>query len=88
MLACARAARSGAAAASMEDTKRRRYPGPNLIPFVVEAMGRPGDDAVALLRSFAPADPSERSVVLGSAWQALSVLIQMENAELLLSAYA
>ena len=36
-------------------------------------MGRPGADAVALLRSLAPTDPDERSQVLGTAWQSLSV---------------
>ena len=82
-----RMARDGAAAARMEDSKRLRYPGPTLVPFVVEALGRPGSDAVALLRSFAPTDPEERSKVLGCAWQSLSVLLQTENAELLMSAY-
>ena len=81
-----RAARDGAAAARAEDGKRLRYPGPNLIPFVVEKLGRPGADAVALLRSFAPSAPEERSHVLGYAWQTLSVIIQTEHAELLLSA--
>ena len=84
----ARAARNGAAAASAEDGKRLRYPGPNLIPFVVEALGRPGDDAVALLRSFAPTEVSERSRVLGCAWQSLAAIVQVEHAELLLSAAA
>ena len=63
-----------------------RYPGPDLVPFAVEALGRPGRDAVAFLRSLAPPDPETRSVVLGAAWQALSVALQVGNAELLLSA--
>ena len=82
----ARAARAGAAAAKAEDTKRLRYPGPELAPFAVEALGRPGDDAIAVLRSVAPADLEERSVALGAAWQSLSVILQTENAELLMSA--
>ena len=56
-----------------------------LVPFAVEALGRPGRAAVFFLRSVAPADPEQRSAVLGSAWQSLSVLLQTENAELLLS---
>ena len=84
----ARAARNGAAAATAEDGKRLRYPGPSLVPFVVELLGRPGDDATSLLRSFAPGDPLERSCVLGAAWQTLSVLIQTAHAEQLLSAEA
>ena len=81
-----RAVKDGAAAARAEDGKRVRYPGPDLVPFAVEALGRPGKDAIAFLRSLAPADPELRSAALGSAWQALSVLLQMENADLLLSA--
>ena len=80
-----RAVRDGAAAAREEDRKRLRYPGPDLVPFVIEAMGRPGDSADALLRSLAPRDLTERSRVLGAARQSLSVLLQMGNAELILS---
>ena len=81
-----RAARDGAAAARAADGKRLRYPGPDLVPFAIEALGRPGRDAIAFLRSLAPVDPESRSVALGAAWQALSVTLQMENTELLLSA--
>ena len=82
----ARAARDGAAAGRAEDGKRLRYPGPDLVPFAVEALGRPGADAVALLRACAPEDPADRSQVLGSAWQSLSALLQTQNAELLMAA--
>ena len=58
------------------------------MPFVVELLGRPGDDAISLLRSFAPSDPIERSRVLGDAWQTLSVRIQTAHAEQLLNAVA
>ena len=81
-----RAARDGAAAARAEDGKRVRSPGPDLVPFAIEALGRPGKDAIALLQSMAPADPGQRSAVLGAAWQALSAVLQVENAELLLAA--
>ena len=46
--------------APIDEQMRLRYPGPNLIPFAVEKLGRPGADAVALLRSFAPGDAEER----------------------------
>ena len=82
----ARAARDGAAAARAEDGKRLRYPVPELVPFAIEALGRPGAETIALLRSLAPPEPEERSRALGAAWQALSVIVQIENAELLLSA--
>ena len=81
-----RAARDGAAAARAEDTKRVRYPGPQLIPFAIEALGRPGACAETLMRTYAPEELSERSAVLGSAWQDLSVIIQTANAELILAA--
>ena len=84
----ARAARDGAAAARAEDGKRLRYPGPDLIPFAIKALGRPGADAVSLLRAFAPTDPEERSQVLGAAWQSLSTVVQMANAELVMGAAA
>ena len=41
-----RAARDGAAAARAEDGKRLRYPGPDLVPFAVEALGRPGTEGM------------------------------------------
>ena len=81
-----RACRDGVAAARAEDTKRLRYPGPGLVPFAVEALGRPGESAKAFMRSLAPVDAAERTVFLGSAWQTLSVLVQIGNAELLLAA--
>ena len=75
-----------AAAARAADGKRVRYPGPDLVPVALEALGRPGRDAVTFMRSLAPSDPETRSVVLGAAWQTLSVVLQTGNAELLLSA--
>ena len=81
-----RAARSGASAEKAEDGKRLRYPGPNLAPFVVEVLGKPGQDAISQFRFFAPTGRQERSKVLGAAWQTLSVILQIAHAEQLLSA--
>ena len=78
----ARALRDGAAAARAEDVKRRRYPGPDLAPFVLEAKGRAGDSALALLKAACPDDAAE----LGAARQSLSVQVQLRNADLLLAA--
>ena len=78
--------RSGAAAARAEDGKRLRYPGPSLVPFALEALGRPGQSAIAYLRSLAPTEPHARSKWLGSTWQTLSVLLQTGNAKLLVTA--
>jgi hypothetical protein len=80
------AARDGAAAEREEDDKRRRYPGPDLRPFVVEALGRMGEDASALLRDLAPTEATERSSFIARARRELSVLVQKANAELLLRA--
>ena len=80
-----RAARDGVAAEREEDEKRRRYPGPNVVPFVLESLGRVGESANALLRSLVPSDSADRAQVLGSARQSLSVLLQIGNAEQVLS---
>ena len=81
-----RARADGVAAAAQEDVKRLRYPGADMVPFVLEALGRPRDSAIDLLRGLAPSDPIERSKVLGEAWQTLSAIVQEELAESLLTA--
>jgi hypothetical protein len=81
-----RANHNGAAAARAEDTKRLRYPGPSLVPFALEALGRPGESTISFMRSLAPTEPHARSKWLGSAWQTLSVVLQTGNARLLVTA--
>jgi len=78
----ARASKDGVAARKGEAGKHRRYPGPDLMPFVVEALGRPGAFAVALMKIIAAGDAE----ALREGRQTLSVAVQMRNAELLLSA--
>jgi hypothetical protein len=78
----ARASKDGVAARKGEAGKHRRYPGPDLMPFVVEALGRPGASAVALMKTIAAGDAE----ALREGRQTLSVAVQMRNAELLLSA--
>ena len=87
-----RARTDGCAAATAVTGKRNRYkpaayPGASLVPFVVEALGRPSDEAASLLQALAPKDGS-RSQVLGAAYQSLSVVVQTRLAELLLSSKA
>ena len=92
--ATVRAARSGAdgaAAAEAVRGKRARYrahknPACPLVPFVVESLGRVSDEALGLLRAVAPTSGPDRSLVLGSALQELSVLVQTRLAEQLSSA--
>ena len=81
-----RAKQDGEAAAHEEDDKRKRYPGPDLVPFVVEAGGRLGEAAETLIRSVAPKDPVERSQAIASAKRTLSSLLQMGNAEVAIGA--
>ena len=50
-VAAERARTDGAAALHEEKEKHRRYPGPDMIPFVIEANGRLGEEAEMLLRS-------------------------------------
>ena len=81
-----RASQDGAAAAQKEDDKRKRYPGPDLVPFVVEAGGRLGESAEALIRSVAPKDPVERASAIAAAKRSLSSPLQLGNAEALIGA--
>ena len=83
-----RARVDGAAAAHEEQEKHWRYPGPNLIPFVLEAGGRFGESAESFLRSVTPKDLDDRAAEISAAKQALSCLLQLGNAEVLLGATA
>ena len=81
----------GRKAAVLADRKRARYdptrnPHEGFVPFAIEARGRFGDDALALLRSMAPRDPSLRGRLIARGLQGLSVRVQTRLAELLLSA--
>ena len=81
----------GRKAAVLADRKRAHYdptrnPHEGFVPFAIEARGRFGDDALALLRSMAPSDPSLRSCLIARGLQGISVRVQTRLAELLLSA--
>ena len=68
--------------------KRRRYPpsGGELVPLVFEAAGRPSEETVAFVRSWAlELDDAERSKVIRHAWQQYSTVLQSGNAEMILS---
>ena len=85
----ARAGRDGVAAADAVRSKRCRYPpsGGELVPLVFEAGGRPADETVAFVRSWAAdLDNVERAQVIRFAWQQYSSVLQSGNAEMLLSA--
>jgi len=86
-----RANSDGRAAAQYVSTKRRRYPVDAnplepLVPFIIEAFGRPAPEAVAFLRTVAPSDPVLRAQLLPAAWQNISMITQMRLAELYISA--
>ena len=86
-----RAARTaGRAASEREEHKRKRYPpaaNPHaeLIPFVVEARGRLGAEALPFLRQHAPAEEPLRSAALARATREISIITQRGLAALLLA---
>lgn len=85
----ARAGKDGVAAADGVRSKRLRYPpsGGELVPLVFEAAGRPAEETVAFVRSWAlELEEAERSKVIRHAWQQYSVMLQSGNAEMILSA--
>ena len=85
----ARARKDGVAAAAAVRGKRCRYPpsGGELVPLVFEAGGRPADETVAFVRSWASeADEAERARIIRYAWQQYSNVLQSGNAEMILSA--
>ena len=85
------AAKPGKAAEDGEKSKRLKYkpaanPHAALVPFVLEALGRPGASAMNLLRAMAPKDATSRSSELRQAWCELSTLVQIRQADLLINA--
>ena len=89
----ARARKDGRAAAEAATGKRVRYPlgGASLIPFAFEDGGRPSEEAAAFVRMLAASrtEAEEGSVEWGGTarlWQECSTLLQLGNAEMVLSA--
>ena len=72
-----RARHDGAAAAAAEEKKHRRYPGPALVAFALETLGRLGAETQGLLRTWSAGD----AAALCDARQSLSVVLQRWNAE-------
>ena len=61
--------------------------GGELVPLVFEAGGRPADETVAFVRSWASqVDEAERARTIRFAWQQYSTVLQSGNAEMILSA--
>ena len=89
----ARARKDGRAAAEAASGKRTRYPlaGASLIPFAFEDGGRPSEEAAAFVRMLGASrtEAEEGSVEWGGTarlWQECSTLLQLGNAEMVLSA--
>ena len=81
--------RSYVAAANAADDKRLRYPpsGGELVPLSFDAGGRPGAETVACARSLGYGlEPAEKTEVIRYAWQQPNPIVQIGNAETLLSA--
>ena len=91
-----RARHDGRGAADAAADKRRRYDkaGANLVPMAFEDGGRPAEETVAFVRRCGAAadrvDPfragSGGQPVVARLWQELSTLLQLGNAELVISA--
>ena len=68
------------------DYPRSKNPHEGMVPFVIEALGRPSEDAVRFLRTLAPTEPRQRARVLPEVWRRISLITQRRLAELYLSA--
>ena len=79
----ARARADGTAARERELEKHRRYPGPGLVPAVLETGGRMGREFRAFLRAQAPAD-ERRAASLADIRQRLATALQRGVATMLL----
>ena len=81
--------KDGLAVAQRVGEKRDRYPpqGGELAPLAVECGGHPSEELVAFVRSYGcGVSPSERSEVISQAWRSISTILQVGNAEMILSA--
>ena len=74
-----RARVDGAAARREENSKKSKYRG-LATPFVLEALGRPGDIARSILGRFAVDQGQGVSTDVSEAWQSLSAILQAESA--------
>ena len=84
----ARADKDGLAASNAVTTKQERYPpeGGELVAMAFETGGRPAEETVTFVQSWGHDLPSgERTQALRYAWQQLSILLQVGNAEIVLS---
>ena len=80
-----RAKIDGAAARQEESRKKAAYKG-LATPFVVEALGRPGDTARSVLGRFAADQGRGLSADVSAAWQTLSAIVQSDTSALELRA--
>ena len=78
-----RAAKDGAAALAAEDAKRRRYPGPNVVPFAIESHGRIGPTGLAWLRTAYHGEPDALRKILYT----ISGTVQSHTAAMAMATY-
>ena len=79
------ASADGVAARAAERSKRTKYSGVRIVPFVVEEHGRLGEDALKLVRRLAPTDPAERSRAIAELYQDLGSIIRRLSADAILT---
>ena len=80
------AQRAGVAAEAAARSKRAKYLGARMVPFVIEDHGRLGEDALALVRLLAPRRDTERSVAIRRLYQTLGCVLQRHAADAVLAA--
>ena len=58
-----------------------------MVPLAFEVGGRPAQETIDYVRSYGHGlDDSQRSTIINNMWQSLSVLLQVGNGEMILSA--
>lgn len=83
-----RAQTDGAAATERENYKQRRYGRhPNLVPFVLEGLGRWGHQAHEFVRRVAPEDPAQRSAHMAQLRHTLATVLQRGRADALIASH-
>ena len=68
--------KNGYAARRAEAYKRTRYPIGNMIPFVIELGGRPGQAARRFIANLYAEEDVDRSKLIAQAWSTLSSVLQ------------
>ena len=79
-----RARHDGHAAIQTANRKRNRYPNLGVLPFVIEDYGRPGKEAIGLVRTLAAADAdTTHSQAATHIWQCIQAIVHGHTAQVI-----